>query len=271
MNNIIFDYYIDNGKLDHFMIKKRTKKVLIIPFYISLYSSMGFYKFVKENRDERDEFFSLMVPFFIMAGGIDCIINKPQIVPYFAFFQTYRPRYDNTNIGIFSTILMFQKNFNMDILDSFMGFTIGDYDYLKSNIYADYLELFTEKTEETLEIQLKKEYVLIAIRKYCHLIFMINFLVSINPEDERNNEFFYMKYMNLMRILSDGGFPNQFADKIITDSYDKFEKETNIYKLTAYKYIPMYLNCKKKFNYDDIFEHLKIDEIETTIKRINSI
>ena len=267
---IIFDYYIDNARLDHVCIKNKQKKVLIVPFYIGLYSKDGFYNATTETREERDEFFSMMISLFIMSGGNDCITGLPQYVPYFAFMQNHRPGHNNMNIGIFSTILMFQNMLGVNVLDKFMGFSTGEFDYIKTNLYDEYLKLETS-LDDTEEIEFKKEYLIMSIRKYCNLHFIINLLVSTNSSEEKTNSFYYTKYMNLVRILHTGSYPSLFFDRIINNSFEEFDNETDVWKLTSYKYIPFYLNCKRKINYKEIFEYLSPDSIKEKITKINQV
>ena len=267
---IVFDYYIDNGKLDHVFIRQKVRKVLIISFHISLRSQAGFYTVNRGNQDERDEFFSMMNPTFVMSDGYDCITEQPQYVYYFALLPQYRPEHNNTNIGIFSTIVMFQNILGVNILEKFMDFPISEYNYMKTNIYRDYLEL-EKSTEDRDEIETKKEYVTMAIRKYCHLHFLINFLVAMDDQRNKDVFYYYTKYLCLMRMLCQNTYPTPFFEKFFKRSFMEFATENDIYKLTAYKYIPCYLNCKKLGAYDEILQHVPLETVRDKIVEVNSI
>lgn len=256
---LIFDYYLDSAKLEHIVVKCKQKKIVKIPFYFNINSKEGYYLAGENDEEKREEFFSMMAPAMSVTQGFDSITGLKQKFPFFVYFEIYRP-ICNTNLGLFSSITLIEKNREINILDKFMGISLDDYDYLNNDIYYDYHQLDENR----------KSLITTAIRKYCNLYFIYNFLTAFDSEGEKELEFYYSRYLMLVKIIKFNIFPTFYIENVITKSYEIFNQEDNIYKLTAYKYIPDYLNVKKKFNYQDIFEYLKIEEIELRIKDLNS-
>ena len=257
MEKIIFDYYIKNATLDHVIIRPNKKKIMKIPFYITLKSN----KYGIYNNEEKDsnEFFSMMSPTFIIDGGIDYFTGHNNFIPYFSFVDFYKPKTKIFNVGILSTLSFISMMFKSNALSKFIGFDINEYDYINSDSYYDYL--FSGDGDI-------KNYALITIRKYCNLSYILNFLISSNLTSNMDYMYYLNKYIILFRIISNNKIQNFFMNSIISNSYTIFNSEENIFKMTALKYAPRYLDIKYPNNFQDIYKIITPNLIEEKINNL---
>jgi hypothetical protein len=230
---------------------------------VTLKSTEGFYQGTKENVKERKFFFEMMTPFFITSDGWDMIGNHHSFIPFFAFFEKYRPCTKTSNIGILSSFYLFQRPFllskNQNIMKNFIGFDLDIYNYLERDIYYDYL--FPENEEI-------KEYAFRMIVKYNHLYFLLNFLISSNLTNKMDEMYYFQKYMIVIKIISSTFIPNKFLRNVMKYTSSFFNNETDIYKITAFKYAPRYLPIKNFTEFTQIFEIISPEIIK---ERLNNV
>ena len=258
---IIFDYYIHDARLDHVLIRPFFKKIIKIPFYLSIKSNNGFYLATSDNIDERRNFFSMMTSTLIMEDGIDCFTGHKQFIPFFAYFEKLRPQSNIACIGIFSTLHFFTRGKNIHFMEQFMGFSLDQYNYLQRDIFYDYL--FDDNVEF-------KEYSLIAIRKYCYLHFIMNFLISANLTDNMDYLYYVSKYMIMFRLINLEQMQFFFAKKILLNSRSFFENESDIFKMISYKYAPRYVDFRYPDKFTDVYNIISPESIKRRIYELNS-
>ena len=117
---IIFDFYLNEANLHHVYIKPHIKKIIKIPFYISLSSTEGYFDPKNDLDKNYRKFFTMMNHFFVIEGGIDCLTEHKNYIPYFICFDKYRPNSKMISIGIFSTLFVISKMRNLNFIQTFI-------------------------------------------------------------------------------------------------------------------------------------------------------
>ncbi len=258
---IIFDYYLDGTFLDHISIKPFIKKIVTIPYSVRLQSNNGFYIASEENKEERRMFFDLMCQYFMISGGRDILVDHDQFIPFLCYFEKFRPNNYIVNIGLLSTLHLIQKMAQLgDSLQIFIGIDLKTYNYLNTDIYYDCLY------SENLEI---KKNAFIVIRKYCNLYFLITFLISSNLKRNMDKTYYFEKFLTVLKIISGKFVDNVFINRLLKQSRNFYDNETDIFRMTAFKYAPRYLPITKINEFHKIFNLIKPDNIRDKIYQIH--
>jgi len=254
IRQIVFDYYLDNASVDYLFVVKKANKIMNIPFYMSPRSFDGYLPVTEENCFQCTQFFCTISRLYVCNDGIDCLTGYKQPIPLFFHLKDVKK---TINIDIFTSFNFFETVYGAEVLNPLMGFSRSEYDYFHSDIYYDYFNSSNESI---------KNYAYRSISKYCLLYFMIHYLISKLGNRTKNYLLYFKIYFIVIKIIN-GKIKNPKIKEIYDGAKKYFDSETDVIKMTIYKYGPLKTNFD---HFNAVFSSISYSEIESKIKILHN-